>query len=474
MPRKFLLYDPRLREKVDPEPEAKAMPHQTGALLRRLRRTARMLRTIAKKLLMMIGGRRLREWPTDHEEWFAEATWKGAHELRKILDTDEDSFRTVSGYSHLDARSFYLFAVLDEIQKTSVAIRRWMEFLQDSQEGQSVNPKDPIRRVILESVLDEQDFRRRRLLEILVDLICFRATNEQDYYRHYMLLRQLQYGLTVREDFRRFYGFVSERLTASLDPEVEWIHQLEDRSIESSRCWYRRSQKNLGNSPRPGQLFSSFRYRLGVALPEATESERLVLGLSYYAYSWTSSRVHFQVVRHRFANFLEEGRIGVSRIGVLALNVLVACQELFGQVPDGINEGVREVLGESEEIANMFESAIGKRAVVGSFVVAYREKLAEVLETRTSDFGYESYRVRFLEEDVPYGIEEDWLPPQEIRRLYDLDHFAEDVRTELVRKGVPPDRLDESSIRKSVRRAMIETWKAGLRDVVLRRTRRQD
>lgn len=477
MPRRFLLFDHRLGDRANPDARAKGQSHGSDPSISRgrtLRTVGRRTWSRLKKLLDRFRSDCGKDWPTDREEFFSHAIWRGAHDLRESLGLKEPDFRMVAGYSHLDAKAFYLYAVLDEIQKTGVAIRQWMEFLEDPGDGVEFNPEDQVHRMILESVLDEQDFRKRKLLEVLVDLVCFRRTNEQDYYRHYMLLQELRSSLTVQEDFRRFYGFTSRRLAANMEPEIEWVQQLEGGAIDLAKCWYLRHPRRLGNNPQPGQLFSSFRRRLTLALSEATEAEKLVLGLSYYSYSQTSSGIHFQVLRQRFSNWLEEGRIDISRIGVLALNVLAACQELLGDVPDGINRQAREVLEDSEEIVDMFESAVGRRAIQGSFVLAYGEKLAEVIDTKSSEFGYESYRVRFLEDSAPLGIEDDWLPPQEVRRLYDLDGLAEDVRTELVKGGVPPNELDESSIRKAVRQGMIESWEAGLRDVVLRRLRRRD
>lgn len=472
MPRHFLLFDPRLGNKADPGagPERLSHPHDPSTPpAKNPRPAARRIWSRLKKLLARFRPGRGKDWPTDREEFFCDATWRGTHDLRDILRLQESDFRMVAGYSHLDARSFYLYAVLDEIQKAGVAIRQWMEFLEDPRDGLRFNPKDQTHRMILESVLDEQDFRQRKLLEILVDLICFRTTNEQDYYRHFMLLQELQHGLTAREDFRYFYDLTSLRLAANIEPEMEWIHQLEEHAIDAAECWYRRERRRVGDNPRPGQLFSSFRARLTVALSEATEAEKLVLGRSYYAYSQTSSRVHFQPLQQRFPNWMEEARSRVSMIGVLAINVLVACQKLLSEIPQGINEDIREVLEESDEIRAMFEESVGKRATQGSFVVAYGEILAEVLETRTSQFGYESYCVRFLEEAPPFGIAEDWLPPQEIQRLYDLNRLAEDVREQLTISGVPRDKIDEEALQMSVRNAVIQSWKAGLREVVLRR-----
>lgn len=406
----------------------------------------------------------------DSAEFFAVATSQVPHDLRPLLNIDESSFRLVAGFSHEDARAFYLYAVLDEVQKVSVAIRQWSEFLGDQESRKNFDTTSHLNRTILESVLDEQDFRRRRLLEVLIDLICFRATNEQGYYRHLMLLEDLRHDLSGDIDFRDFYGISNRRIQGQPQYILAWIRNLEQSSIDVTKCWYRKNRAQLEAQPNPGRLLSSVRSRLQTALTEASAHEKLVLGLSYFAYSKASSGVHFQTAGQRLHIRLEEAEKGISMIGVLALNCLVSVQKLLSLTPEGLGRQIWEVL-ESDEITTMYQTLIGARASVGDFVLAYEQHLAEVLETRTNRFGYETYRVQFLEDSPPLEIAEDWLPPQEIRRLYELDHIATTVKSDLLASGFPPERITDESLRSAIRQAVIDTRKLVLRDRILNRDR---
>ncbi|MEP7012019.1 MAG: hypothetical protein ABJC13_16965 [Acidobacteriota bacterium] len=409
---------------------------------------------------------------SDSWDFFSSATTRGPYDLRQFLGLNEPDYRFSVGFSQENARSYFLYAALDEVSKTSVTIGRWAEFLDAPEDDDPRDSFGHVKRVVLESVLDEQDFRRRRLLEVLIDLLCFRTTNEQGYYRDLMQLQDLQDTISVKEDFREFYGFNNEVLRSQIDEKSLQIHQTED-TIELRRCWYRKDTKRLGGNPKPGGLLTSIRQRLKIALAQADAHEKLVLGLSYQAYSRASSGVHFQTSRSRPSNWLEQAGRGVSEIGNLALACLVSVQRLLGISPDGLNKDIRNVL-EGKEVRQIFSSAVSSPAKIGDFVLIHNRYLAEVVEKCANPFGYESFQVRFLDEDPPWGIVEDWLPPQEVRRLYALDNLISATRSDLEKNGVSPDSLSAELLSSLVKQAMIEIWKSGLRDAVVKGGARQE
>ena len=393
-----------------------------------------------------------------------------------MLGLNELSYRHVAGFSHGDTRAFYIYSVLDEIQKTGVALQRWAEALQGLRDEVSEigGAQDRVERLVLEQLLEEQDLRRRRLLEVLVELICFRKTNEQDYYRHLLLLRDLENSLSMQKDLRDFYACHSAKLTAQMEPTTGWLRELEHDGLDLARCWYLRNSPLTG-SVSPGQILSSFRRRLKLALGAAAEHEKLVLGLSYRGYSQASQGVHFRPEAKRHPWSLSEAEKAIGMVGVLALNCLTACQELIGEIPDGLNRQIRAALCENTDIATMFESTVGRRLKMGDFVLAYHEHLAQIVDKRTSDFGYESYRVEFLEDTPPWAIPHDWLPAQEVRLLDRLDDLVDPVVKYLQVGGVPEGHSwQESEINAAIRAETIKAWRGGLRDLLLGTGRPQE
>ncbi len=90
----------------------------------------------------------------------------------------------------VSSRDYFVYAALDEVQKAAIALLQWTEVLEGDHDDPSSD--DPEGRVILASVRDDQRLRIRKLVELLVDAICFSESNEPPYYRHYLLLRDLR------------------------------------------------------------------------------------------------------------------------------------------------------------------------------------------------------------------------------------------------------------------------------------------
>src|SRR4051812_35923688 len=133
--------------------------------------------------------RKQRAQPTD--DTAKRATWAGllleaGTELQSFLPVDETGYLHVAGIAHADGRAYFSYSVADELLATSVAILRWLQLLIDMEK-----PGQESARFWTQSILDEQNARVRKLVEVLIDLICFRETNEDPYYRHLMLLHEL-------------------------------------------------------------------------------------------------------------------------------------------------------------------------------------------------------------------------------------------------------------------------------------------
>jgi len=415
---------------------------------------------------------------SDQKEWWnfhKSATTRGAEDIRAILHVDEWGFRRVEGYSHANARDYFIYGALDEVQKTGIAIMQWEEFLGPG--ASAVEVKDEtdqnkrLTRIIIGSVLDDQSLRQRKLMEALINLICFDLTNDHDYYRHFLLVGAFERYLSLRKDLEEFYACPNQNVLWSLERTRDWILRLEQSTVDPKKCWYLRSRKPFAEvKPVPGRLFSSIRSRLKQALQDATPSEKLALGLSYeQAFSRASRDVHFMPSAPYFGAGIDDVTTGISHCGLLTLSILIRCQMLTGVVPEGINAQISKAYEANQEPANRLSDLVGRRANVGDFVLAYGD-LAEVLEVGKSAFGYESYRVRYLAERPIREIEEEWFVPQHVRILYskgtwlaaidrmvEADKLPSDLAARL--RSLPPDFQQDA-----LRQTIVEVWNRGLRD----------
>ncbi len=123
----------------------------------------------------------------------------GADELRKELGLDELNFRRLAPNLNQEPKRYFLYRVLDEIQKAALKISDWKEFL-------SENEPEKMERIDYESIIDDQQFRARKLAEVLVDAILFSTTNDQAHYGDYFLLHELNESGQSQEDRYEFFG----------------------------------------------------------------------------------------------------------------------------------------------------------------------------------------------------------------------------------------------------------------------------
>ncbi len=333
-------------------------------------------------------------------------------------------------------------------------------------------PDDVMARVILERSLDEQSFGTRKVIETLVDLACFSQTNDEPYYRHLLLLRELRERLSVQQDLSTFYGEESRNVEWSIGRIYAEIGELETNEIDFSRVWY--AAGPLSGIPRqPGRILTSVRSRLQTALPLMHAHERLLVGLSYArAYGTISEDVHFRPQASMRDVSSDEIALGIDRVAIPALAGINRVQELLGRVPEGINQQVQKLFTRNTYPAELLRRRTGDRANVGDFVLASGD-LCEVMEKRLGPFGYEIYRARYLAERPLPDVDEDWFLAEAIERFYTPKEFLRRMRDAVASKQAPEDAIERIGAlppekrQEIIRESLVQTWEhAGLREWV--------
>lgn len=392
---------------------------------------------------------------------------KGAAELRKELHIDEQPYLLIAGQSFADPRAYVLYTVLDELKKASIYLMRLKEYFQDG----PINPrKDRIDRLMQEHILEEQDARFRRLLEVLLVLILFDRTNEQLYYRHFLLLEQLDEFLASNFDLEEFYGSRSSNIDDSIDRQINWIREIEEK-VDIDRCWYLRKRVSLprANRLRPGMVLSSMRSRIKDAMPNMTEQEKLIFGFSYWGgYGRTSGGIHYSPGRINLPLRPGQELSAVAGLGLLILSILDRCHRLLGRPDVPIAKKISAFLEQKDPDALVQAITVGK-IELGDFVLAYGN-LAEVLEIKQSQFGYRSYKVRYLAEKPKPDIQEDWFPALHIRLLFKRSQFYKAVKQMVDEGKLKSDftdhlgKLSDDEVQAILRQSMTNMWHLGLKN----------
>jgi len=391
---------------------------------------------------------------------------KGARALRDKLGVDENSYLFVSGATWADCRANFLYTALDEVHKCAIYLLRLAEYL----DGPDVSPHgDWISRLAFAQLIEEQSARERRLIELLVTLVLFDSTNEQDFYRDFLLLTDLDRLLSANSDLKEFHGAPSLNVEFSIEQDLLALRKIEE-TLDLSSAWYRKHGGPLPEREglRPGGLLTSVRARVRKALPRMTDHERVLVGLSYSGYGQASERVHYtpSPQDYRFRQGQEEGK--AFGLGHLNLAILDRCHRILGRPDVPLLNRIAASL-EQTEPTDFVRRATLRNCRVGDFVLAGGD-LAEVLAIQETAYGYRSYQVRYLAERPIPEIPEDWFPARFIRLLYTKEEFHKHMKDTVTRGVLPEDlgrrigQLNEVELQPLLRASLIKTWHAGLRD----------
>jgi len=374
---------------------------------------------------------------------------QGADDLRKELGLDELNFRRLAPNLNREPEKYFLYRILDEIQKAALKIADWKELLSESE-------PEKMQRIDYETIVDDQQFRARKLAEVLVDAILFSTTNDQAHYGDYFFLHELNECARAQEDRYEFWGFHNKNSEWSANWLCEEIRALEKAGLDPKTRWYIKDGAALSERwTKKGVPFSTFRDRYKKILPIALPSEFNTLGKSYiHAYSM-SKDVHF--TPHDTSSGFDEEQIfrGVDRVGLLILALIIRCQLLLGRVPDGVNKRYREMHDSNTKPAQLAQSLKSKPADIGDIVWIHGD-YAEVLNVTMSKYGYPAYHIKYIEPSPLADVPEDWFAGFEVKLVAKKDKVekAADAAGDEIKKSTGK-REGRAELLNSAKRAVV-------------------
>ncbi len=379
-----------------------------------------------------------RQASADSDVFGSRLPLRAATDLRSKLAIDETFYRFTSGFGVGNPRDYYLYGVLDEVVKAATAAIRWEEILSDEDETEDIAGEDSdemirLERLVTESVADEQALWQRKLSEHLVDLICFTQTNDEEQYRGYLAAAQLSAYLRLQQDFRDFHASKSANVDKTIGLCIDVLRPI----AAKTRPWYLHERLDLESELRlSSQVFAPFRPRYKQALPLANQAERVQLGVSYdRSYSRNSRSLHANVGGVRYDLTRGDLRRNSEHVCLIAAQLVVRAYELTGEEPTDVSESLVKVLGGDLTDADQLLTARHVRDhEIGDLVLAYGD-LAEVVDVAESEFGYRSYKVKYLSKPPIPDISEDWFPAEYVQRIVRKRSARDFYRGNLERSG---------------------------------------
>lgn len=346
-------------------------------------------------------------------------------ELRQQLPLDRQTQLGVAGHLHKDARAYFAYTCSDEILRTLHRLPHWKRFTQERRETQQAESSGQacLDELEVEAVSQEQRTCLRKLVETLVDLICFSDTNQADYYRLYLVCRELETALGALSDMQEFLACDSRNLASGIKGFTDFIDKIEDGIRQSLAPgapegwdWFLRPHRKASDL-RVGRVFTSWKSRFTKALKKADLADRIALGFTYFGWYGTASKwIHSLSVRTTPRVSLLDVEKHCWAIFVSASEVVFHCYELTG-LPLGENaEKLKELTQVPDELARFMDAFLMKSANVGDFVIA-QGTTAEVVDKSTSEYGYCSVEVEFLGDSPVPQLKRDWVPAFHVRLL---------------------------------------------------------
>jgi hypothetical protein len=220
--------------------------------------------------------------------------------------------------------------------------------------------------------------------------------------------------------------------------------------------WFLNDSIRWDKPLKAGNLFCSNRARYRLALKNADADQKMVLGISYEsAYSTPSRSIHANIGGPP----IEVDRKTIERafhhISLFCPQIILQAHKLAGVPLTGDTEFVDKMLKSGTDARTILESIYGKELEVGDIVFAYSKDLCIVVDKSKSEFGYTSYKVRYLSPPLLSEVPEDWFParyvhlvcPKNLVRekmieIFEKHHLLPDA-AEMVRNMPEKDLLDQ-------------------------------
>lgn len=400
----------------------------------------------------------------ERHEMFTRMAIKSVAELRKHLDPNSiDNGRIYPLYIP-KARDYVISGMMNEVEKAAISSMVTSGFILESnaqeitdeqqKEQDKMKAEMPeLEGNIFQSRIDEMVLWERKLTEQLVDIVGFRHIQKDDYYRHYVLLREMERLEKISSDFKHYHGANNKNIEHQLTDLRSEADQLMAK-LDPAKCWYVEAATSKKNAR---YKIASFKQRLDRVLPWMTPNQRLMAGISYGEYSVQSSNLHPGQAKIKDEKPTMKALDNhFMRVTMLAAEVVIGAMDAMSMHN---KKGWLGNLAKTNKantypatlIAKLTKPGIEK----GDFVLAYGD-LAEVAKVNKTKFGYRSFRVKYLERAPIPSIPVDEMPARYVKLYQKRKPIADEVIKLLSSDGAPkPSAL---RVNNAIRKTILDFW----------------
>lgn len=369
---------------------------------------------------------------------------KPAYDLAQKLYPEDDFYQSrYSWKSPDDSKKIFIYGCLRQIQKAGVALMTQGEFIKEP----SAPETSTTTRTIIESVLDEQHFWIRKLIEVFVNLLNFNPTDNGELFRLFLSSENYDLFRRKKSDFTEFHEKSSDNIQSSVDTYKERV--VEDlKKLSLTQSWF------ITKDFKP----TDYRERFKSAIMKASDAEQLLLGETYHGkYTMKSLSIHGTVAANPKEPEYSNIKLNITYISMLSQFIVRRAHLLLGTTDQGIERTIN-----GSDWATMV-TRLKKQIPRGSFVLV-GGALGEVIEEHVSKYGYKCYKIKFLNRPLIPSQKEDWFDPTQIITLIPKDRVRSfyEVNTKQAPNKTLRDatlRMSDKHIHNAIREFLIELEK---------------
>lgn len=385
-----------------------------------------------------------------HEKMY-ELLVHAASQIRKKLSIDDLSYR-VQLSPTTNSKKYYLHNVLNEFDKAMFSLMFACGFLKDNHNAPQPQEIDrPMTSKIFQTKIDELALWRRKLVEILADLIGFKKANASSYYHHYYLLHELNKKKKDAKDRRTFWGCTNKAAAREIKALEDNIQQI-TINIDLKKCWY--AEKNKAGQIQ--QKLNNESLRFESILMIASKHHKALL-LSYRnAFGKPSELLHPERITETKDTTLEDFEQAIGGVTLLGFHVLSAIKDLLRiHNVKGSLKQVANVIKKNQFPINLFTLRTNPLLFVKDFVLSPMGP-AQIIRKSKSRFGYRTFHVKFLIAQKGISSTEEFLA-EEIRLLAPYKILKQNI-LKILLEANPSIKIDNRKLNKAMKNQVLESW----------------
>lgn len=398
-------------------------------------------------------------------ETFVNLPLKGGAALRKRLKWTHDSHYHTHPPTTSDPKGYYLYGVLNEVEKAVLSVMQAYEFIKDSRkQGEPTLTDDDGKRIadnVIQSRIDELALWQRKMTELIVELQGFKGCNSEDYYRAYLIVSELAGVRRSKEDLKEYYGANNKNYAYQ---ENELLQQLAGLTpkLQVAKCWFVKANNgNIGS----GQ--TNFDTRFKALFKKMKPPLRALLRTQYLSFGNQSKSIHASVAAGERQLGLDNMDAHAGRVATLAIHVVVMAQDLMHiHNTKGWLKACADIVKKNDYPLELHKQRTRADLVIGDFVIV-NGSLAQVVKVKISKgYRYKSFRVRYLLESPLPNTPEDEVPGDWVRILYKRQPLVKQTIVALLAIN-PNAKPTTREINRLLRNGVVAGWENGLRERVL-------